>query len=343
MIKFQIDKLFISNASSPFIIAEACDNHFGDINLAIKMVDSAKAAGADAIKFQHHLPDEEMLPIIPMSDNFEEPLYDFLKKNALKLDQHIKLKDYCDKVNILYLCTPFSYKAAEEINKLVPVFKIGSGEMTDIPSLEKITKLGKGMIISTGMSTFEEIDRTYNFILSKKIPLVLMNCISEYPPLYEDLNLLVIKEMIKRYPKALIGHSDHTNELYSSLAAITLGAKIIEKHVILDKKMKGPDQKVSIDFQELKKLVDGAKKINLSLGKEKKVHQKEKQIRKWAFRSLVSIKKIPKNKIIDQEDIWCKRPGTGIPSYLMNDVIGLRTLKEIESNQLIDWKDLEKK
>jgi len=343
MIKFQIDKFFISYATSPFIIAEACDNHFGDINLAIKMIDAAKEAGADAIKFQHHLPDEEMLPIIPMSDNFEEPLYDFLKKNALKLHQHIKLKEYCDKVNILYLCTPFSYKAAVEINKLVPIFKIGSGEMTDIPSLEKITKLGKGMIISTGMSTFEEIDRTYNFILSKKIPLVLMNCISEYPPLYEDLNLLVIKEMIKRYPKALIGHSDHTSELYSSLAAITLGAKILEKHVILDKKMKGPDQKVSIDFQELKKLVDGAKKINLSLGKEKKVHQKEKQIRKWAFRSLVSIKKIPKNKIIDQEDIWCKRPGTGIPSYLMNDVIGLRTLKEIENNQLIDWKDLEKK
>jgi N-acetylneuraminate synthase len=343
MIKFKINNSLISEFSNPFIIAEACDNHFGDINLAIKMIDAAKEAGADAIKFQHHLPDEEMLPIIPMSDNFDEPLYDFLKKNALKLDQHIKLKEYCDKIDILYLCTPFSYKAAEEINKLVPVFKIGSGEMTDLPSLEKISKLGKGMIISTGMSTFDEIDRTYNFITSKKIPLALMNCISEYPPLYEDLNLLVIKEMISRYPKALIGHSDHTSELYSSLAAITLGAKIIEKHVILDKKMKGPDQEVSIDFYELKKLVDGAKKINLSLGKEKKVHKKEKQIRQWAFRSLVSIKKIPKNKIIDQEDIWCKRPGTGIPSYLMNNVIGLRTLREIEKDQLIDWSDLEKK
>ena len=343
MVKFKINNSLISEFSNPFIIAEACDNHFGDINLAIKMIDAAKEAGADAIKFQHHLPDEEMLPIIPMSDNFDEPLYDFLKKNALKLDQHIKLKEYCDNVNILYLCTPFSYKAAEEINKLVPVFKIGSGEMTDLPSLEKISKLGKGMIISTGMSTFDEIDRTYNFITSKKIPLALMNCISEYPPLYEDLNLLVIKEMISRYPNALIGHSDHTSELYSSLAAITLGAKIIEKHVILDKKMKGPDQEVSIDFYELKKLVDGAKKINLSLGKEKKVHKKEKQIRQWAFRSLVSIKKIPKNKIIDQEDIWCKRPGTGIPSYLMNNVIGLRTLREIEKDQLIDWSDLEKK
>ena len=343
MRQFKINNFAVSEFSTPFIIAEACDNHFGKIELATQMIDKAKEAGVDAIKFQHHLPDEEMLPNIPMSDNFAEPLYDFLKKNALKLDQHIKLKEYCDKIGILYLCTPFSYKAAIEIKDLVPVFKIGSGEMTDIPSLEKISKLGKGMIISTGMSTFEEIDRTYNLIVSKKNPLALMNCISEYPPVYADLNLLVIKEMMQRYPEAIIGHSDHTGELYSCFSAITLGAKIIEKHVILDKKMTGPDQEVSIDFDELKKLVDGAKKIHLSLGSEKKVHEKEKQIRSWAFRSLVSIKKIPQNKIIEENDIWCKRPGTGIPSYRMKDVIGLKTLKEIEENQLISWSDLEKK
>jgi sialic acid synthase SpsE len=343
MRKFQINNFIISEASSPFIIAEACDNHFGKIELAIQMIDKAKKAGVDAIKFQHHLPDEEMLPDIPMSDNFEEPLYEFLKKNALKLDQHIKLKQYCDKIGILYLCTPFSYKAALEIKDLVPVFKIGSGEMTDIPSLKKISEIGKGMIISTGMSTFEEIDRTYNLIVSKKIPLVLMNCISEYPPVYNDLNLLVIKEMMKRYPQAIIGHSDHTGELYSCFSAITLGAKIIEKHVILDKKMTGPDQEVSIDFNELKELVEAAKKIYLSLGNEKKIHEKEKQIRSWAFRSLVSIKKIPKNKIIDENDIWCKRPGTGIPSYRMNEVIGMTALKDINENELISWKDLERK
>lgn len=343
MKQFKINNFVVSEFSSPFIIAEACDNHFGKIELAIQMIDKAKEAGVGAIKFQHHLPDEEMLPNIPMSDNFAEPLYEFLKKNALKLDQHIKLKEYCDKIGILYLCTPFSYKAAIEIRDLVPVFKIGSGEMTDIPSLEKISELGKGMIVSTGMSTFEEIDRTYNLIVSKKNPLALMNCISEYPPDYQDLNLLVIKEMMKRYPEATIGHSDHTGELYSCFSAITLGAKIIEKHVILDKKMIGPDQEVSIDFDELKQLVDGAKKIHLSLGSQKKVHEKEKQIRSWAFRSLVSVKKIPQNKIIDENDIWCKRPGTGIPSHRMKEVIGLKTLKEIGANQLICWNDLEKK
>ena len=145
----------------------------------------SKKAGANAVKFQHHLPDEEMLIDIPMSDNFSEPLYEFLKKNALKLKDHIKLKEICDKVGITYLCTPFSFKAAEEINDLVPVFKIGSGEMTDLPTIKKIINFKKGMIISTGMSVFDEISRTYNLV-SQKVPLVLMNCISEYPVNYED-------------------------------------------------------------------------------------------------------------------------------------------------------------
>ena len=159
-----INKRIIGGKNPCFIIAEACDNHKGDIEVAKKMISEAKIAGADAIKFQHHLPEEEMLPDIPMSDNFEEPLFEFLKKFALTLDQHIDLKNYCDKENIIYMCTPFSLKAAREINNLVPLFKIGSGEMTDIPSLKAIAKLKKPMILSTGMSSFEEIDRTYYII-----------------------------------------------------------------------------------------------------------------------------------------------------------------------------------
>ena len=172
------------------------------------------------------------------------------------------------------MCTPFSLKAAKEIKDLVPIFKIGSGEMTDIPSLIEISKLGLPMILSTGMSDYSEIDRTYeNF--KNKVNLALLNCVSEYPPVYEDINLLVIEDMIKRYPNAVIGHSDHTPDLYSSFAAVTLGAKIIEKHVILDKNQPGPDQSVSIDFKELSNLVDGIKKIEASLGREKK-HKKRK-------------------------------------------------------------------
>ena len=338
--EFKINNTIISRSSDPYIIAEACDNHFGNIDYAIKMIEESKKAGASAVKFQHHLPDEEMLPDIPMSDNFSEPLYEFLKKNALKLKDHIKLKEVCDKIGITYLCTPFSFKAAEEINKLVPVFKIGSGEMADIPTLKAIIKFKKGMIISTGMSILDEITRTYELV-SKEVPLVLMNCISEYPVDYEDMNLKVITKMLEIYPKAIIGHSDHSSELFTSFSAITLGAKVIEKHVILDKNMKGPDQEVSIDFTQLSELVRISKQINKTLGDEKKIHPKEKQIRAWAYRSLVSIKDVPSGKIIDQEDIWCKRPGTGIPSYEMENIIGKRTKNNIKKNSLLKWEDFE--
>jgi N-acetylneuraminate synthase len=325
-----------------YIIAEGCDNHLGRMDHAKEMVLRAKEAGADAIKFQHHLPDEEMLPSIPMSSNFEEPLYDFLKKYALSLQQHRELKAFCEKTGIQYLCTPFSLKAAQEIATLdVPAFKIGSGEMTDIPSLEAIAKFGKPMIISTGMSDFEEIDRTYQAIMAQGVPLVLMNCVSEYPPVYEDINLGVIPQMIARYPRAVIGHSDHTPDLFTTFAAIPLGAKLIEKHLILDKKQPGPDQSVSIDFTDLKNLVEGVRKIEKALGAHKKVHDQERQIRSWAFRSLVSVGEIRQGELIGKDQVWSKRPGTGIPSFRMAEVIGKKAKKTIPANSLIAWEDLE--
>ncbi len=272
----------LGDAQCTYIIAEACDNHLGKIEIAKEMVRLAKLAGADAIKFQHHLPDEEMLPDVPMSSNFDIPLYEFLKRYALTLDDHRVLKTYCQNIGIQYLCTPFSFKASEELHEIgVEAFKIGSGEMADIPSLKRIAGFGKPMIVSTGMSLPEEIDRTYEVLCEQNVPLVLMNCVSEYPPAYEDINLGFIEKMIERYPKAVIGHSDHSPDIVTCFAAVALGAKVIEKHVIIDKQQPGPDQSVSIDFPELTKLVKGIRKIEAAMGCEKKVHDKEKQIRKW--------------------------------------------------------------
>jgi N,N'-diacetyllegionaminate synthase len=165
-----------------FIIAEGCDNHLGNMDTAKEMIRQSKAAGADAIKFQHHLPDEEMLRDgVPMSANFNMPLYEFLQLYALTLDQHRELKQYCDELGIIYLCTPFSTKAALEIQDFVPAFKIGSGELTDIPSLKVIAGLGKPVILSSGMSVYEEIDETINALKPINSELMLMNCTSEYP------------------------------------------------------------------------------------------------------------------------------------------------------------------
>lgn len=340
--EIRIGNRLISPASPAYIIAEGCDNHLGNPDTAKEMARQARLAGADAIKFQHHLPDEEMLPDIPMSDNFEIPLYEFLKKYALKLEQHIELKRYCESIGIQYLCTPFSYKAAEELNGIgVDAFKIGSGEMTDIPSLVRISKFGKPMIVSTGMCTYEEIDRTYNALISAGAQLMLTNCVSEYPPDYGDINLRVIETMIKRYPGALIGHSDHTPDLYTCFAAIPLGAKLIEKHVILDKRQPGPDQSVSIDFRDLAQLVDGIRRIEASLGTEKLVHQREQQIREWAFRSIVSLRDIKSGDTISGDMIWAKRPGTGIPSRFRDQIIGRKAVRDIKANKLIHWEDME--
>ncbi|SCZ81214.1 N-acetylneuraminate synthase family protein [Pseudobutyrivibrio xylanivorans] len=325
----------------PYIIAEACDNHMGDLDVAKEMALQAKLAGADCVKYQHHLPDEEMLPDVPMSSNFDIPLYEFLKLHALKLSDHVELKKYCDEIGITYLCTPFSFKAACELEEagIAYAFKIGSGEMTDIPSLKKIAEFGKPMIISSGMCTLEELDRTYNALKDKGAPLAFTNCLSEYPPVYEDVNLGVLRTMQERYPDVVIGHSDHTPDLYTCYAAVAFGASIIEKHVILNKMTPGPDQTVSIDFMELRNLVDGCKKIYKSLGNEKKVRPKEEAIRQWAFRSIVSTCEIKAGTVITENMIWSKRPGTGIPSWKMDEVIGKTATKDIEKNVLINETD----
>jgi N,N'-diacetyllegionaminate synthase len=325
-----------------YIIAEACDNHVGDLAVAKEMVRQAKLAGADAVKFQHHLPDEEMLPDVPMSDNFQVPLYDYLQKVALALADHRELKNFCESVNIQYLCTPFSWKAAQELESIgVAAYKIGSGEMTDIPTLVRIATFGKPIMISTGMATVAEIDRTYRALLTRGAPLALLHCVSEYPPVYEDMNLRVIGEMAERFPRAVIGHSDHTPDLYTSFAAVTLGARIIEKHVILDKRSNVPDQSVSIDFRDLADLVDGIRRIEAALGNRKVIHDRERQIRAWAFRSIVSTRAIAKGEVVTQDMIWSKRPGTGIPAYRMDEVIGKIAVTDIPANTLLAWSQLE--
>ncbi|KJU81343.1 N-acetylneuraminate synthase [Candidatus Magnetobacterium bavaricum] len=326
-----------------FIIAEACDNHFGNLDVAKEMILQAKLSGVDSIKFQHHLPDEEMLPDIVMSDNFKEPLYEFLKKHALTLQQHNILKSYCEEVGIIYLCTPFSYAAAKDLYGIgIKAFKIGSGEMTDHISLKAIAALGLPMILSTGMCTLDEIRETYIAIKNTGTRFCFTNCVSEYPPVYDDMNIGFIKIMQDEFPDIVIGHSDHTPDLYTSFASVALGAKIIEKHIILDKTMPGPDQSVSIDMKELAELVDGIRKIEAAMGSKKKVHDNEKQIRKWAFRSIVTTCDIMPGTVLTEEMLWTKRPGTGIPSKELPSFIGKKVNRFFKANTLLTRDGIEK-
>lgn len=340
MIRINIAGKYVGKQNPCFIIAEGCDNHLGNMDTAKEMVRQAKACGADAIKFQHHLPDEEMLKDdVPMSGNFNIPLYDFLKLYALTLSQHRALKAYCDEIGIIYLCTPFSKQAALEIQDLVPAFKIGSGELTDIPTLRIIAGLGKPIILSSGMSVIEEIDETINILKPINQQLMLMNCTSEYPPKYEDINLGLINKLEERY-NIPIGHSDHTPDIYTCFGAVAMGAKLIEKHLILDRRQPGPDQSVSIEPYELYQMVHGIRKIEAAMGSEKSIHELEKPIRAWALRSVVSLVDISSGTEITPEMIWTKRPGTGIPARNMEELIGKRTVRDIPRDRLIKWDDL---
>ncbi|MDZ4768264.1 MAG: N-acetylneuraminate synthase family protein [Chloroflexota bacterium] len=324
-----------------FIIAEGCDNHLGNMDTAREMVLQAKACGADAIKFQHHLPDEEMLREgVPMSKNFNMPLYDFLKLYALTLDEHVELMRFCEQIGIIYLCTPFSRKAAEELNEIgVQAFKIGSGELTDLPTLKRICAFGKPVILSSGMSTWDEIDETIHTLLPISEQLALMNCVSEYPAIYEDINLGVIPQLAARYDIP-IGHSDHTPDIYTCFGAVAMGAKLLEKHIILDRRQPGPDQSVSIEPYELYQLVQGTRRIEVALGTEKKVHEGEKAIRSWAHRSVVSIAPIPAGTVITEEHIWTKRPGTGIAAKHLETILGKTARIDIPKDKLITWEEL---
>lgn len=335
-----IQSRLVGSNSPCFIIAEGCDNHLGNMETAKEMIRQAKACGADAIKFQHHLPDEEMLQEgIPMSANFNIPLYDFLKKYALTLEQHFELKQYCDQLGIIYLCTPFSKKAALEINSIVPAFKIGSGELTDLPTLKVIANLGKPMILSSGMSLIEEIDETIDTLKVINTQLIIMNCTSEYPPHYEDINLGVIKQLEERY-NIPIGHSDHTPDIYTCFGAVAMGAKLIEKHLILDRRQPGPDQSVSIEPYELYQLVNGVRKIEAAMGDVKKINDLEKPIRSWAHRSIVTLKDIPAGTILTEEYVWTKRPGTGVPAKYFEQFIGKKAATDLPKDYLIKWEDV---
>ncbi len=328
------DKIKIGKNQKCFIIAEACDNHIGNMDYAYKMIDVAVLAGVDAVKFQHHLPDEEMLKDVPMSSNFDTPLYELLQKYSLSLEQHKKLKAYCDKFNIMYMCTPFSKKAADEIDDLVDLFKIGSGELTDHPTLIEIAKKGKPMIISTGMANINEIEETLNILKPINNKIMIMNCTSEYPPNYKDINVKLIPKLQEKFG-IIVGHSDHTPDNYTCFAAVSCGAKIMEKHFILDKLIPGPDQNVSIDPMGLNDWVEGIRKIEDALGDDKTVHNLEKPIKEWARRSIVTIKNIKKGEVFTLENLWCKRPGTGIPSKYLFNILGNKALEDIEENTLL--------
>jgi N,N'-diacetyllegionaminate synthase len=339
----KIGEKLVGQGHPPYIIAEACINHQGDLKTAEKMVYMAHAMGSDAIKFQMHVLDDEMLREAPISKNFDESLYDTLDKTNLSLEEHKKIQSLCNRLGIMYLCTPFSKASADLVDSLdVPVFKVGSGELTNIPLQKYIAGKGRPMIVSTGMSELHEIDETVAAIMKIGAPIILTHCVSAYPCPYERVNLGNIPKYQKMYDVP-IGLSDHSQGIYTSLGAVALGACLIEKHFTLDKAMPGPDHSSSIEPFELGELVRGANAVFLASGSLREIFPEEKEIVAWARESVVSVVDIAAGVEITAEMVSVKRPSPGegaVAAKHLEDVIGKKAVSNIAVNKQVLWKQI---
>jgi N-acetylneuraminate synthase len=323
-----------------FVIAEAGINHNGDVKLAAELVDAAADAGADAIKFQTHFPEHEMLRGGATAAYVGESLFDLLTRTALSRDDHARLRDRAQKKGILFLSTPFSREAADFLETLgVPAFKTGSGELTHLPMQQHIARKGRPMIISTGMSTPDEIDRTVQAIRAAGAPFALMHCTSTYPTPYEHVQLGCIPALQRQYGVP-VGFSDHTLGSFMAFAAVATGANLFEKHVTMSRSLPGPDQQGSMEPAELADLVRGIRAIEQAGGATKQIQPGEQDVRNMAHHSVVSIRDIAAGGTIGPDDVWAKRPGTGIPARQLGDVVGRVARRAISKDQLISWDDL---
>jgi len=323
------------------IIAEAGINHNGDATLAAELVDAAADAGADVIKFQTHFPEHEMLRGGATAAYVGESLFDLLTRTALSREAHFELRDRAARRGILFLSTPFSREAADFLESVgVPAFKTGSGELSNVPLQQHIAHKHRPMIISTGMSTPDEIDRTVQSVRAAGTPFALMHCTSTYPTPYEHVQLGCVTALRDRYDVP-VGFSDHTLGSYLAFAAAAVGANLYEKHFTTSRALPGPDQSGSMEPHELKAVVEGIRAIERSAGATKQIQPGEQDVRHMANHSVVSLREIPPGRAIGPDDVWVKRPGTGIPASELAKVVGRRSRRAIAADTLLTWDDLE--
>jgi len=326
-----------------FVIAEAGINHNGDVKIAAELVEAAAAAGADAIKFQTHFPEHEMLKGGATAAYVGESLFDLLTRTALSKDAHVQMRDLAARKGIIFLSTPFSREAADFLESIgVAAYKTGSGELTNIPLQRHIARKDKPMIVSTGMSTAEEIDATVRALreeCKERAQFALMHCTSTYPTPYEHVQLGCIGGLQATYGVP-VGFSDHTLGTAVSLAAVASGANLFEKHFTASRSLPGPDQQGSMEPKELEALVKDIRAIERSFGSTKQIQPGEQEVRDMALHSVVTLRDVAPGATIGAADVWVKRPGTGIPARELGNVVGKRARRAIAKDTLVRWEDL---
>jgi N,N'-diacetyllegionaminate synthase len=329
-----------------FIIAEAGVNHNGSLELAKKLIDIAVESGCDCIKFQTFIAENVLLkstekaPYQKQTTGTIETQFEMIKKLELSESMHIQLIDYCKKRNILFLSTPFDESSVELLARLgMQKFKIPSGEITNYPYLKRIGKLCKDIILSTGNSSIEEIEAAIDVIVqggTSKEHIVLLHCTSEYPAPYEDVNLSAMQTLKNKFGLA-IGYSDHTLGIEVSVAAVALGAVVLEKHFTVDKTLEGPDHRASLEPLELKRMVQAIRNTEIAIGDGiKKPMPSEIKNQLVARKSIVAKKNIEKGEKFSENNLTTKRPATGISPMRWEEVLTHCAAKDYKKDDFIE-------
>ncbi|WP_041484249.1 N-acetylneuraminate synthase [Desulfitobacterium metallireducens] len=326
------------------IIAEAGVNHNGQLDTALKLVDVAAEAGVDAIKFQTFKSNNVVSKFAPKAayqektTGTDETQLEMVKKLELSFENFRLIQNYCDQKDIIFLSTPFDLDSIDFLASLdLPIYKVPSGEITNLPYLMKIACLDKPVIMSTGMSNLDEVGLALNVLRDNGAGTVtLLHCNTQYPTLFEDANLKAMLALKERFG-VTVGYSDHTLGIEAPIAAVALGATVIEKHFTLDKNMEGPDHKASLDPQELKAMVTAIRNVEVALGTGlKEPSDSELPNREVARKSIVAKRNITRGELLTEDNLTVKRPGNGISPMKWFEVLGTTANRDFCEDELIE-------
>ena len=342
----------VYNFCRPYIIAELGSNHNGDMELAKKLIIEAKEAGADCVKFQSWSKDtifarkkyeENFFLADDYRDRNDYTLEEIVEEYSISEEELLEMKKFADEVGIDCTSTPFSKKEADFLVEALetPFIKVASMDLNNYPFLEYLSKKGKPIVLSTGLSELYEVDKAIKTIESTgNKQIVILHCVSTYPPEDEDVNLNNISSLMKIYPEYPVGFSDHTLGTVVPIASMALGACIIEKHFTLDKNMEGWDHKVSATKDEMQVIVEGANRIHKALGSFRITATESEERRKEFRRSIVITRDIKAGEIIQKEDIDYKRPGNGLEPGMTSFAVGRTVNKDLKYDHILQLKDL---
>lgn len=317
---------------NPYIIAEIGQAHEGSLGMIHSYVDALAETGVDAVKFQMHIPEAESSKFEPFRVAFsyeDKTRFDYWKRMSFSLEQWKEIKGHCDKVGLEFLCSPFSNLAVDWLEDIgVRQYKIGSGEVNNFLILEKIAKTGKSIILSSGMSSYTELDQTISFLRQRNVTYSILQCTTSYPTEAAQFGLNIIQELKQRY-NVTVGFSDHSAKIETCIAATALGAELLEFHVVFDRRQFGPDSKSSLTLDEVKQLVESVRTIKVALDNpiDKNSNDDFKDLKQIFEKSLAVNKRLLKGHVLTFDDLEAKKPkGYGLDASKFNDVIGKKLI-----------------